>query len=245
MPSRTSQRAKNPFPADAATPAAEIERLIFDHISDAIFATDRLNRVTYWSGSAERLFGYSASEAVGHPFGELLPFRMAGPEDERDFFEELAAGRTWRGRGTVRLRDGREIWLESTVQPIVDAGQVVGSVSVARDISETIDAQRNLAEQERFINAVLDVEGALVVVLDAQGRVVRFNGACERLSGYRSAELIGRSIWDVIPPVEVGEVPGRRGRPPGRDLPQHAREPLGDARRRAAADPLGEHLPDR
>jgi diguanylate cyclase (GGDEF)-like protein/PAS domain S-box-containing protein len=195
-------------PADRAAPAAEIERLIFDHISDAIFATDRRNRVTYWSGSAERMFGYTAGEAVGKPFGELLPFEVSGPEGERRLFDELAAGRTWRGRGTVRLRDGREMWLESTVQPIVTSGEVVGSVSVARDISETIGAQRTLAEQERFIAAVLDVEGALVIVLDAQGRVVRFNGACERLSGYRSAEMIGRSVWDVIPPVEVGEVQG-------------------------------------
>lgn len=181
----------------------EIERLIFDHISDAIFATDASNRVTYWSSSAERLFGFAASEAVGRPFGELLPFQMARPDDEQAFFEELASGRTWRGRGTVRLRDGNEIWLESTVQPILDLGQVVGSVSVARDISETIEAQRNLAEQERFISAVLDVEGALVLVLDVNGRIVRFNGACERLSGFSSAEVLGRTIWDVIPAVEV------------------------------------------
>ncbi len=192
--------------AGSTAAGAEIERLVFDHISDAIFATDASNRVTYWSPSAERLFGFSANEAVGRPFGELLPFQMADPDGERVFFEELAAGRIWRGRGTVRLRDGREIWLESTVQPIVNGGQVVGSVSVARDISETIDAQRNLAEQERFINAVLDVEGALVVVLDAQGIVVRFNGASERLSGYRSDEVLGRTIWAVLPPDEVGVV---------------------------------------
>jgi diguanylate cyclase (GGDEF)-like protein/PAS domain S-box-containing protein len=194
-------------PADVSTPEAAIERLVFDHISDAVFATDRQNRVTYWSGSAERLFGYTASEAVGCGFGELLPFQMATPEDERAFVEELAAGRPWRGRGTVRLRDGREIWLESIIQPIAsDDGAVVGSVSVARDISETIAAQRHAADQERFVNAVLDVEGALVVVLDAEGRVVRFNGACERLSGYRSGEMVGRPLSDVLPAGEVHEV---------------------------------------
>jgi diguanylate cyclase (GGDEF)-like protein/PAS domain S-box-containing protein len=194
-------------PALAATrPPDDVQRVIFDHISDAVFATDPSNRVTYWSASAERLFGYPATEAVGSLFGELLPYQMARPEDEHTFFEELAAGRTWRGRGAVRLRDGSELWLESIVQPILETGQVVGSVSVARDISATVEAQRNLAEQERFINAVLDVEGALVVVLDAQGRVVRFNGACERLSGYSSVEVVGRPLWDVIPLTEVDEV---------------------------------------
>jgi diguanylate cyclase (GGDEF)-like protein/PAS domain S-box-containing protein len=192
---------------NAATGGTEIERLLFDHISDAVFATDVANRVTHWMASAERMFGYTAGEAVGRSFGELLPFRMARPSDEREFFSELEAGRTWRGTGTVRLRDGSEMWLESSVQPILEEGRVVGRVSVARDISATVETQKRLADQERFINAVLDVAGALVVVLDTQGRVVRFNGACERLSGYSSAEVVGREIWDVvIPPTEVDGV---------------------------------------
>ena len=52
---------------DGANP--QIERVLFDHISDAVFATDPDNRVTYWSASAARLFGYPAREAVGRPFG--------------------------------------------------------------------------------------------------------------------------------------------------------------------------------
>ncbi len=209
---KSSPRARSahaPVASDwhhSAGAGREIEHLIFDHISDAVFATDASNRVTYWSASAERLFGYPSGDAVGRPFGELLPFRMAGNEDERSFFEQLAAGRTWRGRGTVRLRDGREMWLESTVQPILEGNRLVGSVSVARDITETVEAQQSRAEQERFINAILDVEGALVVVSDCEGRVVRFNGAAERLSGYSSAEVIGRTFWDVLPAAEADEV---------------------------------------
>ena len=46
-----------------------------------------------------------------------------------------------------------------------------------------------------------------MVVLDPQGRVVRLNAACERLSGYRAAEVVGRVFWDVLfPPVEVEAV---------------------------------------
>lgn len=211
---RTRSRARPPgvgaySPADepAAPAPAAVRDVIFDHITDAVFATDPSNRVTYWSPSAERLFGYTSRQAVGQLFGELLPFRMAKAEDEGRFFTELAAGRTWRGVGTVRRRDGSEIWLESTVQPIMAHGQVVGSVSVGRDISATVEAQAKLAEQDRFVNAILDVAGALVLVLDPQGRVVRFNGACERLSGYTSAEVMGRPVWDVvISPVDLDDV---------------------------------------
>ena len=215
--SKQGQRPTNRRPASHRTRAPigdwlvagrEIEHLIFDHISDAIFATDPDNRVTYWSASAERQFGYTAAEAIGRPFGELLPFQMAGDQDERSFFEALTAGRTWRGRGTVQLRDGTEMWLESTVQPILEDGRLAGSVSVGRDISETVEAQRSQAEQERFMSAVLDVEGALVTVLDCEGRVVRFNGAAERLSGYSLAEVVGQTIWHFVPSGEVDEVLG-------------------------------------
>ena len=203
---RPATRRTGPPTGDWLVPAREIEHLIFDHISDAVFATDPDNRVTYWSPSAERQFGYTTTEAVGQRFGELLPFLMTGDQDERSFLEELAAGRTWRGRGTVRLRDGTEMWLESTVQPIMEGNRFTGSVSVARDITEAVKTQRSLAEQERFINAVLDVEGALVTVLDCEGRVVRFNGAAERLSGCGPAEVLGRTIWHLIPSSEVDEV---------------------------------------
>ncbi len=210
-PTRVPRVARTPAdpPRVTATQAPDdIRGVILGHIADAVFATDSFDRVTFWSASAARLFRVPSSEAVGRPFGELLTFQVASPEDEQTIVEELAAGRTWRGRGTVRLRDGSEMWLESNVQPIVDKGRVVGSVSVARDISATVDAQRHLADQEQFINAILDVEGALVMVLDTGGRVVLFNGACERVSGYSSAEVVGRPIWDVIPPDEAHEVKG-------------------------------------
>jgi len=172
-----------------------------------VFATDATNRITHWTTSAERLFGYAAAEAVGRPFEELLPYRMAQPGDEDEFQATLKAGRTWHGTGTVRVRDGREIWLASTVEPIMSDGRFLGSVSVGRDITAIHETQQKLADQERFVSSVLDVIGALVLVLDSEGRVVRFNGACERLSGYTFAEVSGQPVWDVvIPPAEVERV---------------------------------------
>jgi diguanylate cyclase (GGDEF)-like protein/PAS domain S-box-containing protein len=80
----------------------------------------------------------------------------------------------------------------------------VGSVSVRRDVAATIEEQRQLADRARLSGTVLDVVSALVVVLDAKGRIVRFNRACERLSGYGHEAVVGRRIWDVVvPPDEI------------------------------------------
>ena len=175
-------------------------RLLLDHISDAVFATDAANRFTHWTASAERMFGYSAAEAMGHRFEELLSYRIAQPGDASEFLTTMEAGRTWRGLGTVRVREGREIWLESTVEPILADGRLLGSVSVARDVTATVQARLKLAEEERFVEAVLGATEALVIVLDPQGRVVRLNDACKRMSGYPAEEVLGRPLWEVLFP---------------------------------------------
>lgn len=53
--------------------------------------------------------------------------------------------------------------------------------------------------------AVLDTIGALVVVLDCQGRIVRFNPACEGATGYSAEEVLGKRLWDVLLPPEEAE----------------------------------------
>jgi diguanylate cyclase (GGDEF)-like protein/PAS domain S-box-containing protein len=79
-----------------------------------------------------------------------------------------------------------------------------GSLSMRRDVTAIVKERRQPADRERFSSSVLDAVGALVVVLDEEGRIVRFNGACERLSGYGGAEVIGRRIWDImVPPDEI------------------------------------------
>jgi two-component system, OmpR family, sensor histidine kinase VicK len=59
-----------------------------------------------------------------------------------------------------------------------------------------------LTVEKNFVAAVLDTVGALVIVFDTAGRIVRFNRACEIISGYRSAELVGKFAWERLIPQE-------------------------------------------
>ncbi len=70
-----------------------------------------------------------------------------------------------------------------------------------------ISLEGALKEERDFSAAVLDTAGALVVVLDAQGRITRFNRACERLTGYAAAAVLGRTCSEfLIPPDEMAGV---------------------------------------
>jgi len=76
-----------------------------------------------------------------------------------------------------------------------------GHSSRARQRVETA-----LTVERNFVSAVLDTVGALVVVFDTAGRIVRFNRACEIISGYQSSDLIGKFAWErLIPKEEVPE----------------------------------------
>jgi PAS domain S-box-containing protein len=80
----------------------------------------------------------------------------------------------------------------------------------ARSLNKTDDRRREVDEALRkerdFVSAVLDTEGALVVVLDRQGHITRFNRACEETTGYPAAEVRGRVFWEFLVPSE--ELPG-------------------------------------
>ncbi|MEH1967698.1 GAF domain-containing protein [Nostoc sp.] len=68
---------------------------------------------------------------------------------------------------------------------------------------ETLNQERN------FTSAVLDTAGALVIVLDSQGQIVRFNQACEQITGYSFDEVSGKYFWDLfLLPEELESVKG-------------------------------------
>ncbi len=147
-------------------PPEAVAPLILENVRDAVFAADLSNRITFWAPSAERLFGIGASEAHGRPFGELLPFDIAASSGEDDLLTALAAGRAWRGEGSVRLRDGTELWIESTVSPLVVDGRVVGGVSVSRDMTSHRAETRGRESAERALRALSTLNRALVRASD-------------------------------------------------------------------------------
>jgi len=110
--------------------------------------------------------------------------QLAGPEGRRDYEYEMAPLPSPEG--------------------VVDA--VIANL---RDVTDRKRMQEELAEERDFSAAILDTAAALVVVLDREGRIVRFNRACELLSGYSFSEVAGKHVWDfLIPPEEAPAVRG-------------------------------------
>ncbi|MGD0231447.1 MAG: PAS domain S-box protein [Syntrophorhabdales bacterium] len=111
----------------------------------------------------------------------------------------------------------RAIWPDGSVHYIAARGRLVRHDASNRperingiiwDITERKWAEEEIRQQRDFVSTVLDTAGALVVVLDRQGRITRFNRACEEITGYSAAEVLGRVFWEFL--VSQDEMPGVR-----------------------------------
>jgi two-component system, cell cycle sensor histidine kinase and response regulator CckA len=188
--------------------AAEAElRALFTAMQDAIFVIGRDGRYRRVAPTGAGLLYRAAAELEGRTFHDVLP-----PEQADEFL--AAVGRALADRGTVRLEyrlpiDGSEKWFAATVSPLDDE-QVVW---VARDMTAERMARETLQRQAVVFDTVSDG----IVIAGADGRIVDWNPAAERIFGHARQEALGRSPQEVIPgegapePAELWRVLGTEG----------------------------------
>jgi PAS domain S-box-containing protein len=145
---------------------------IVDSSDDSIIGTDLKRRVTSWNRGAERLFGFTADEAIGMPIAAIIP--------EERHNEELAIFERFRGGERVepfdtfrRHKDGGVIDVSLSVSPIRNLdGQIVGACSVTREITQRKRNEKRIAmlarEAEHRTKNVLQAVQTIVHLSQAQ-----------------------------------------------------------------------------
>lgn len=115
---------------------ADLLASIVESSDDAIISKNLDGIVTSWNKAAERLFGYSAAEAIGQPITLVIPKDRR--REEVGILTRIRRGERIDHFETVRQRkDGSSIFVSLTVSPVKDAhGNIVGASKVARDITE-------------------------------------------------------------------------------------------------------------
>ena len=168
---------------------------VVESSDDAIVSKDLSSVIVSWNRAAERMFGYTAEEAIGRSIRMIIPADRQGEEDA--VLEAIRAGRSVTHFETVRQRkDGSLIDISLTVSPIYDdAGVVIGASKIARDIS----AQKQAAFDLRRLAAVVESSDDAIVTKTLDGIITSWNRAAERMFGYTEAEAVGRSVRMLIP----------------------------------------------
>ncbi|MGB4872440.1 MAG: PAS domain S-box protein, partial [Candidatus Promineifilaceae bacterium] len=90
-------------------------------------------------------------------------------------------------------------WYNSRIQPVYDSeGHITAALLIAYDITSQKEAEIALVEERGFVDAIMDTAEALIIGLDNEGHIMRFNWACEALTGYSFGEVAGRPFWDFL-----------------------------------------------
>ena len=128
--------------------ARDLLAAIVDSSDDAIVSMTLDGRVTSWNSGATQLFGYTASEMLGHPALCLSP-----PPEEHSLLDRISKGERIRHHETVRFaKDGRRIDISLSAAPMRDhTGRVVGVAQVARDITESKESEAAIKRSQEAL----------------------------------------------------------------------------------------------
>ena len=120
---------------------------ILDQIADAVVYANRSGEIVRWNRASTSMFGFSAEEALGRSLDLIIPEHLRASHWS-GFNTAMTTGVTkLQGRPTLTRalhKSGRKLYVEMTFAIVkVDEGEVLGSVAVARDVTERVERERS------------------------------------------------------------------------------------------------------
>ncbi len=189
-----------PARREATASGSDLEALI-RWAPDAIITADAVGLILTWNAAAERTFGYAAGEVIGRPLTMLMPQRFRAAH-EAGIKRVTETGQTRVIGTTVELvglrRDGTEFPIELSLGTWTADGTRYFSGFI-RDVSERVRLAREVSESRERLAAILRSATDAIVCADAQGRIVLWNEAAERLLGHDRDGMLGQSLTEIIP----------------------------------------------
>ncbi|NIC41104.1 bifunctional diguanylate cyclase/phosphodiesterase [Aquabacterium sp. A08] len=168
---------------------------------DAIITKSLDGTVLTWNSAAARIFGHSAHEMVGQKMLKIFPPDRVHEED--DILRRLARGERIEHFRTQRLhKSGALLDISVSISPILGPhGQVVAAAKIARDITEQVRAEREIAQYKALIDSSEDA----IISKDLQGIIRTWNAGAQRIFGYSAEEAVGQHVGLLFPKERLHE----------------------------------------
>jgi two-component system CheB/CheR fusion protein len=175
---------------------------LLNTVEQSVIATDLSGVVTFWNQFAEKLFGWTAEEALGRNIMELTPFETE-IEQAEEIMSQLRRGEKWNGEFWVRRRDGSKFLAQVSNVPITDEqGKLIGVVGVSIDVTEHKQTEAALRHNQEMFSALVNNAPFGVYMIDSEFRLRSVNHGAravfigiDPLIGRDFAEIL-RIVWD-------------------------------------------------
>lgn len=185
----------------AVDESLHLQSALLAAVGQCVVATDVNDRVVYWNAAATREFGWTEEEILGQDASATLAHESR-LELARELEEQLRQGKSWMGDLLMKRKDGSVFTASVSTSPVVDDdGNVVKFIAVMADVTERREAE----EAMRRLSAIVESTGDAVIGKSLDGRVLSWNAAAERLTGFTAAEVVGSEFTSYIPEDRIIE----------------------------------------
>lgn len=191
---------------DISARLKRIEQLQFQSklihsVGEAVIAIDNDGKVSFWNQAAEEIYGWSRSEVIGKKIqGRLVPEDYQEKADS--IMSEFQIGRGWQGQFKVKRKSGETFPAFFTSKPINGKnGELLGIITISRDITKQQEAEAELLLQAQLINSVAEA----VIATNKEGIVIFWNDAAQNIYGWTRDEALGKEIKSLTTPSEGHE----------------------------------------
>ena len=179
----------------------ERERLfssVVESSNDAIITKKLDGTITGWNPGAERLFGYTAAEAIGRHIDLIVPNDKL--DELNDILDSVGRGEAIAHHETSRVtKDGRRVSVALSISPLLSSsGQIIGASKIARDVTESRRTQAALTQEIEERERIFHTSQDLILVTDTRGTFVQVSPSSMAILGIKPEEMIGHSATEFI-----------------------------------------------
>ncbi|MCO8270168.1 PAS domain S-box protein [Actinoplanes sp. TRM 88003] len=173
---------------------------IVESSNDAIVSKALDGTIQTWNSGAERLYGYTAAEMIGHDVTRLLPPDRL--DEEKHLLGRVNRGETLPQHETQRMRkDGRIIDVTLSMAPMRDdEDRIIGASTVAHDITARVRAENRLRIEREQLEMIMSAAADPFFSMDGDGIIKEWNRQAEQVFGWPRDEIIGRDVADTVLP---------------------------------------------
>jgi two-component system sporulation sensor kinase A len=178
------------------SPLVDAFKNLFENASDAIYILDKRGNFVTVNRKAEELTGFKREDFIGKSFRTIIPTGSL-PKAIKTFLDVIR-GKEVRLELELKTADKKTVLVEVTSRPLVIKGKTVGTLGIARGITERVLMENRLREANRKLEMLFETAMEGITIVDPNENLTFVNKAFADMLGYKQEELLGLNLRKLV-----------------------------------------------